>query len=233
MIISHKHKFIFIKNRKTAGTSIEIALSSICGKHDIITPITKNDERVRKKLGFLSAQNYAYPKYKYRTFKLLKWMYRKMEDGYYNHMSAKEIKALVSEDVWNSYYKFSFDRNPYDKMVSLYFWRKGDEKYESFYDFLTNGGLRGFFSYDAYAIDNVVAVDNVYKYEEMDFFLKDLSERLDLAKTLELPTYRAKSKSRKIEGYREILDDKSVEEIKTLFAREIKLLGYDYKTILK
>ena len=37
MIISHKHKFIFIKTVKTAGTSIDIALSKICEPQDIIT----------------------------------------------------------------------------------------------------------------------------------------------------------------------------------------------------
>ncbi|MEL6382956.1 MAG: chondroitin 4-O-sulfotransferase, partial [Cyanobacteria bacterium J06626_18] len=31
MIISHEYKFIFLKTRKTAGTSIEIALSKFCG----------------------------------------------------------------------------------------------------------------------------------------------------------------------------------------------------------
>ena len=37
MIISHKHKFIFFKTRKTAGTSLQIALSEFCGSDDIIT----------------------------------------------------------------------------------------------------------------------------------------------------------------------------------------------------
>jgi hypothetical protein len=39
MIISHEHKFILLKTRKTAGTSIEIALSRFCGDDDVITPI--------------------------------------------------------------------------------------------------------------------------------------------------------------------------------------------------
>ena len=31
MIISHEHKFIFLKTKKTAGTAIEAALSELCG----------------------------------------------------------------------------------------------------------------------------------------------------------------------------------------------------------
>ena len=35
MIISHKHKFIFFKTRKTAGTSLQIALSEFCEDGDV------------------------------------------------------------------------------------------------------------------------------------------------------------------------------------------------------
>src|SRR5256885_6419869 len=37
MIISHKHKFIFIKTVKTAGTSLEIFLSQHCGPDDVLS----------------------------------------------------------------------------------------------------------------------------------------------------------------------------------------------------
>jgi enoyl-CoA hydratase len=46
MIISHKHKFIFIKTIRTAGTSIEIALSEKCGSEDELDD-TVNDITTR------------------------------------------------------------------------------------------------------------------------------------------------------------------------------------------
>lgn len=47
MILSKEHKFVFIKGRKVAGTSVEVFLSEICGKNDIITPITPIDEKMQ------------------------------------------------------------------------------------------------------------------------------------------------------------------------------------------
>lgn len=36
MIVSHKHKFVFLKTRKTASTSLQVALASILDPNDII-----------------------------------------------------------------------------------------------------------------------------------------------------------------------------------------------------
>jgi len=55
MIVSRRHRFIFIKTHKTAGTSIEISLSRYCGASDIVS---KDRHRVRslvdKREGWLS-----------------------------------------------------------------------------------------------------------------------------------------------------------------------------------
>ena len=39
MIISHRHRFIYVKARKVAGTSVEVALAKHCGDADIVTPV--------------------------------------------------------------------------------------------------------------------------------------------------------------------------------------------------
>jgi hypothetical protein len=44
MLASFEHNFLFIKTRKTAGTSLEIELSRHCGAADIVTPISPEDE---------------------------------------------------------------------------------------------------------------------------------------------------------------------------------------------
>ena len=54
MILSHEHKFIYIKTYKTGPTSIEAALSSVCGPKDVITQASEELRGVRQK----PAQNY-------------------------------------------------------------------------------------------------------------------------------------------------------------------------------
>ena len=47
MIASFLHNFIFIKTRKTGGTTVEMTLAPHCGPDDIITPIGRDEERLR------------------------------------------------------------------------------------------------------------------------------------------------------------------------------------------
>ncbi|HVT66035.1 MAG TPA: hypothetical protein VHD81_12855 [Mycobacteriales bacterium] len=126
MILSHRHKFIYIKGRKVASTSIEIALSRVCGPDDIITPITPADERQR-----LQARNYSNnPKAEAR------WL-RRVERGsdkvakpakFYNHMSLTEVIDLVGD--LSDYQVLFAERSPYAKVLSCLNWRHGRRQYD-------------------------------------------------------------------------------------------------------
>ncbi|WP_293150922.1 hypothetical protein [Okeania sp. SIO2C9] len=83
MIISYRYKFIFLKTKKTAGTSVEISLSRFCGDDDVITPISLEDEAIRKLLG-KRQQNYL-------DFDAHGNEYKK----YFNHITAKEIQSVI------------------------------------------------------------------------------------------------------------------------------------------
>jgi hypothetical protein len=44
----------------------------------------------------------------------------------YDHASAKFLKQNINPDIWNESYKFAVVRNPYDRLVSEFFWKKKD-----------------------------------------------------------------------------------------------------------
>ena len=229
MIVSHKHRFIFIKTRKTAGTSVEISLSKICGDNDIITPISENDEKVRQQLGFRTAQNYLLPP---SNWSLNQWMkyFRKGEKPmrYRNHLPARMVAKLVGKPIWDTYFKFTIERNPFDKVVSFYYYLKGNKKYNNIKEFIFDGGVRQLLSYDIYAIDKLPALDKIYRYENLEHFETDLTKRLNLSEPFKLVDYKAKSGIRLVKDYKEILDEESIAMIKIAFAREMQLLGYEY-----
>ena len=96
MLISHKYKFIFIKTRKTAGTSLEVDLSKLMGENDVVTKIYPLEE------GHLA-----------RNFIL-----NNVE--IYNHMSGSKLKNLLDNSIFENYFKFTIEREPVDKCVSYY-----------------------------------------------------------------------------------------------------------------
>ncbi|MBI1184021.1 hypothetical protein GC194_07110 [bacterium] len=229
MIVSHKHRFIFIKTRKTAGTSLEIALSEYCGDSDIITPIDRDDEAARATLTGRQAQNYKLGLARHLPNEWLGMLLGKPRKSFYNHMPAQEAKALLGDTIWNSYYKFCFERNPFDKVLSQYFARGGDDAFGSVMGYLKSGEVARLRGYDMYSLNHLPAMDHVYKFEEMNESLREISEKLALPKPLKLPEYKAKGGRRGDKRhYREVLTEEEKELISLIFAREIKLLGYSY-----
>lgn len=213
MIISHKHKFIFLKTKKTAGTSIEISLSRYCGEKDIITPIAPEDEEIRARLNIIP-QNFMDS--------------NNEQPKFFNHYKAKKIKKIIGEDIWNSYYKFSFDRNPWDKVISHYYFRIGKSKRKiSFEEFLQSNKFKGAYNYPIYTLNDELTVDFLGKYENLDEDLTKVCKIIGIPFDGWLP--KAKGNFRKDQRHYRTLYNKTQKElIENYFKKEIDLLRYEF-----
>ena len=232
MIISHKYKFIFLKTTKTAGTSIELALSRFCGEDDIISEVSPADEKLRRQLGTRGPQHHqAVPlaKYSVRDWKRLLRRGRR-RFVYYNHMPAREVKALIGNTIWDEYYKFCFERNPWDRAISWYYWRCSTEPRPPISQFIASGALRTLKDkgFGVYAIDGKIAVDRVCRYENLEAELSSVcNTRLQIPEKLALPKAKAGYR-RDRRHYRDVLAEADRDRIAQLFADEIELFGYRY-----
>jgi len=218
MILSHKHKFIYIKNKKVAGTSVEIALSKFCGSDDILTKLTpKKDENKRKKLGYRTAQNHNV-------------------GTYYNHMPCKSIRKMVGDDIFNSYYKFCHVRNPWDRMVSKYFFRKKkyDQRGWTFKDFIKHKvervdiGITRQKSYKRITESDQLMIDDFYYFEDLKQSLVDIGNKLSLPSELILPETKRDTRGKDKTHYSLYYDDESIESVRKTFQFEIETFGYEF-----
>ena len=194
MIISHRHKFIFIKTRKTASTAMEIALSSICGPMDVLTPLSGNDEQVRFEFSKLNAQNF---KLSFKDMSLGDWLRfikRQHLPQHTNHQSAKLTKQRVGNKLWSEYFTFCLEREPYSKVRSHYQWLKMQGRCTNPEDYAKKQYFRKIQGSRLYADSTgKVMVDKVYQMESMHKVLNDIEKRLQLApKTLQLPPNKVK-----------------------------------------
>ena len=207
MIASHRHRFVFVKTRKTAGTSLEIALSRHCGPDDIVTRISPADEELRAAAGGVPPQN------------------DDTSPSSYAHMGARRVIKVIGRETWDDYFTFAVERNPFDVVASS--WRYSARKptfTKTFAEFVRTPRRldRLALNERLYRMDGRVVVDRVYRYEELPAAVEDLSARLGL--DLDLPHAKQGSGPH----YRELYGPGDAEIVAERFRRTIREFGYEF-----
>lgn len=206
MIVSFKHKFLFIKTRKTAGSTFEKLVQpyldkdagDICtGSMQDNTPSMNMEINNRKGL-------------------------------YTGHAPFKKVEFMIDKSWWI----FTIERNPWDKVVSQYFFiekygepRKIAKYKEHFHKFTA-------YPADYMKYESAFDYDfNLFKYEEMNEMYRMLYKKtgIDIKKELVEKT-KTKGHFRLVKDYKEMYNEnqKKIDEVGKVFLPEIQLLGYKY-----
>ena len=225
MIISHTHKYIFIKSRKTAGTSVEVALSKHCTDNDVVTPLEdywfNRDERGE-------------------------WLHSSMNaEGFFQHEPADEVKRKVPPEIWNGYFKFSITRNPWDRVVSDFSWearnkpalrpgprwynplgipsdefRETTRLFDQFIagDWTTNDRF--------YLLGDTLCVDFVIRYERLSDDLGEVCRRVGLP-GIELPHLKSGIRAGG-RAYVDYYDERTKAVVAKRHENDIRLFGYEF-----
>ena len=227
MIISHEHKFIFLKTRKTGSTSTELFLFPHCGAEDIITPLTST--ALTRSVGH-HAQKHIRPAF---ALDPRPWINRfwQLEGArsidYHDHIRAQAVRSYVGEEIWRSYYKFAFDRNIYDRQVSWFHYktRKAADKkrWPDFKTFLQSSPKAVVDNFQIYSIGGELAVDFMGRYETLREDLGKVLQTLGLPGTGELPHAKGEFRPEGRPAYRDYYDSDTRALVESWYPGELKL----------
>ena len=176
MIISHKHKFIFLKPYKVAGSSFEFALSSILGTRDLVTYLSKDEEKKRWiELGVKERNNRKTPAELLKNFsfqnkrdlKSLRW-----PKLFHPHAPAEDVKSFLGDTLWKQYTKVSLIRNPWDYLLSAYYWNPSNQNRKPFEQWIRENIQIVGGNNRQYCINGECVIDVFLRYEHL---LSDLS----------------------------------------------------------
>jgi hypothetical protein len=151
MIISHTNKYIFIKSTKTAGTSIEAALSNHCRGDDIVTPLG----------------DYAFNRDESGA-----WVHQSMNEGRYRqHDDARTIRDSLPAEVALMPEKRLVHRLgvPVDELAPA---RQAFTRFLKEEEWDTNDRF--------YIIDGQLCIDRVIRYEQLADDLKQVCSHVGL-----------------------------------------------------
>lgn len=246
MILSHRYGFIFLKTRKTAGTSIELMLRGILGPSDVATPLSKEEEREAENAGLPGPRNYLRPllqprvnRTPARISKFLTRFFtgrRPPEDRifcpYIQHMNARLARDNIGVDLWRRYLVFCVERNPWASSLSHYRYRyRGNRRPPAFRDFIERGeNCAHETNYEVYSIRGVPAADLVIDYENLNEGLSGIASHLDRPIDLgaEAHGIKAKSYGKPSGEYRDWYNASTRRIVSLQFAREIAFMRYAF-----
>jgi hypothetical protein len=212
--ISHKYQFLFIKTRKTAGSSIEHFLLPHLGPEDVMLSSGDSGNEVRYPANAPD-----------RLFA-----------GLTEHMSAGELRDAVGPEIFSRYFKFTIERNPWDRMISLWRWRQKltgiNLRFDDYLEAIEQRRPTPFFTekrrhwsnWLLYTARSEVLVDQIMRYERLADEMRVFCELFSIPFHGQLPALKASV--RHPSDIPTSLTKEQIRRIGKLCYREVRYFGY-------
>lgn len=225
MFVSHRHQFVFLRTKKTAGTSIEVYLEQV------LLPTEKQTLDDKRHLQYMSND-------------YLVGRRQTNNREFYDHMPHQQLARKLGK-AWQRYFKFCGVRNPWDKAVSRYWWElvydPKMKKYQPQPD-ATMDQIRSLFSsfvlecpwvltddQRIYFNGDDLVVDRVIRYEHLHEDFAKICRRFDIPWKPELlGTYKSQSRKHRDIDYHEYYDDYLRDFVRDKNKLEIEHFGYTF-----
>lgn len=252
MLISPKHKFIFIHIPKTAGSSLNSVLAATDEGKIVTTRIGAGGQKF-----VLNAPAKEKDLIQWARDNKMPTVYEEKSKDY-AHVYYPESKILCGQLIQKEgYFSFSFVRNPFDRAVSAFTYALRRKEFEGnennvdpnfkFLDFkefckkylkdkmfcdpVTRYNVhflpQNRFIYDP--IDSATKgepfVDFVGKLENINEDFQSICKKIKLP-NLKLP--HARSQERK-KPYQSFYDEESIDIVKTIYKKDLELFGYEFE----
>lgn len=115
MIVSHKHKFIFIKTHKTATQTFLKFIKPHLGTDDVMAG---DAEEINGKGELVNENTKLNVDKRFASTDKCAEDYQRI---YGNHLPWFMVKEIVGDEIWSNYTKITIERDPYDRILSLFY----------------------------------------------------------------------------------------------------------------
>ncbi len=152
--------------------------------------------------------------------------------NFFNHAPAHAVRSELGRQAWTNVFSFCVERDPWEKVVSLYCMRKaeGSDQAKDMATFLSRGDLP--INYPLYtepSSPSAVIVNRVLKYEALQHDLQDVMSQLGVPFPETMQESCKSSYRQPRISSRAILTSGQAELIANIFAPEIRLFGYRWE----
>ena len=206
MIVSYRHRFIFVAIPKTGTHAVRQALRAHLGPDDI------------EQVGLFVQKKFPIPEL------------AAIEHG---HLSLEQVRRHLAPDQFAGFFKFAFVRNPFDRFISYCaFVTRALGQFEAdpkrvMRRFIDNPPLQHILFQPQHLFvtgaDGELLSDYVGRVEQMQDSYGEIARRIGIPSA---PLDKVNASDRT--DYRSYYDQALIDGVAKIYARDLELFGYDF-----